>query len=152
MEAQRLLVRREFGQDPALSQGGEEDGEDEEDAGAAAPGPDASNVAGIRPYQPGDPVNRVHWKISARTGKLNTRLFDASSNRAVTIDLDELVSHGLEHGLSVAAGRIVAAGREGTPVGMRDRGTTIPPALTRGDRLSLLERLALYEFRGEVSR
>lgn len=30
--------------------------------------------AGVRDYVPGDPLNRIHWKNSARTGKLQTKI------------------------------------------------------------------------------
>ena len=109
---------------------------------------DASNVAGIRPYQSGDPMNRVHWKISARTGKLSTRIFDGAGERSLMIDLDEMVREDLESGLSAASGCILQAGRENLPVGMRDRGLALPPASGRQNRLALLRRLALYESGG----
>lgn len=135
-------------QDDAILTSAAGDGDEPTVRAARDPDADASNVAGIRPYQDGDPMNRVHWKISARTGRLSTRLFDGASARPLMIDLDALVSHGLEHGLSVAAGQIVQAGREGLPVGLLDRGVRIPPASTRQERLDLLAHLALYERHG----
>ena len=106
---------------------------------------DASDAAGVRPYQTGDPVNRVHWKITARTGKLSTRLLEGEAPVGLVIDLDGLVRDGLERGLSAAAGRILQAERESAPIGMMDRGTLFPPAPGRQNRLALLRRLALYE-------
>ena len=53
------------------------------------------DVAGIRPYEAGDPLSRIHWKTSARTGKLSTRLFEGQPpRRGRTIDLDALVGYG----------------------------------------------------------
>ena len=93
----------------------------------------------------GDLVNRIHWKISARTGKLSTRLFDTPHVRSGrTIDLDALVRNGVERGLSIAAGRVLEAGREGVPIGLKDRGVLTPPAPGRAARLELLGRLAIY--------
>ena len=118
--------------------------DEEEDRPVGAP-LDAEEVAGVRPYQAGDPINRIHWKISARTGKLSTRLFENPHVRSGrTIDLDALVKNGVERGLSIAAGRVVEAGREGVPIGLRDRGVRTPPAPGRAARLDLLGRLALY--------
>src|SRR5262245_19060220 len=31
---------------------------------------DPTRIAGVRPYEPGDPLNRVHWKATARAGRL----------------------------------------------------------------------------------
>lgn len=124
-------------------------GEAEEQGEASSAGSsrsdDASDAAGVRPYQTGDPVNRVHWKITARTGKLSTRLLEGEAPVGLVIDLDGLVRDGLEHGLSAAAGRILQAERESAPIGMMDRGTLFPPAAGRQNRLALLRRLALYE-------
>ena len=112
--------------------------DEDEDRSVGAP-LDAAEVAGVRPYQAGDPINRIHWKISARTGKLSTRLFESPHVRSGrTIDLDALVTNGVERGLSIAAGR------EGVPIGMKDRGVLTPPAPGRAARLELLGRLALY--------
>ncbi len=116
--------------------------DEEEDRPVGAP-LDAEEVAGVRPYQAGDPINRIHWKISARTGKLSTRLFETPHVRSGrTIDLDALVTNGVERGLSIAAGRVVEAGRDGVPIGLKDRGVLTPPAPGRAARLDLLGRLA----------
>ena len=34
---------------------------------------DPTRIAGVRPYQHGDPLNRIHWRASARTGQLQSR-------------------------------------------------------------------------------
>lgn len=134
-----------------LFEGGPSAGDDEEDpvGGAERAGRlslEAADVAGVRPYQAGDTMNRIHWKISARTGKLSARLFEnAPASPGRTIDLDALVEEGVERGLSLAAGRIAEAEREDVPLGMKDRGVVIPPASGRAARLRLLERLALYD-------
>src|SRR5215469_13478727 len=39
---------------------------------------DPTRVAGIRPYQRGDPLNRIHWRATARTGTLHSRLCETS--------------------------------------------------------------------------
>ena len=118
--------------------------DEDEDRSVGAP-LDAAEVAGVRPYQAGDPINRIHWKISARTGKLSTRLFESPHVRSGrTIDLDALVRNGVERGLSIAAGRVLEAGREGVPIGLKDRGVMTPPAPGRAARLELLGRLAIY--------
>lgn len=49
---------------------------------------DPSRLAGMREYVPGDPLNRVHWKASARTGELYTKHYETSSVQGGTIVLD----------------------------------------------------------------
>ena len=55
---------------------------------------DPSRFAGIRPYQVGDPLRRVHWRASARAGTLLTRRFDPSRRRDVLLALDLRVPRG----------------------------------------------------------
>lgn len=49
---------------------------------------DPTRVAGVRQYQHGDPLNRIHWKATARTGTLHSRVFDASCVAGATLVLD----------------------------------------------------------------
>jgi uncharacterized protein (DUF58 family) len=46
---------------------------------------DPSQTIGIRPYQRGDSLRRVHWRATAHTGKLQSRLFQ------VTAQIDTMV-------------------------------------------------------------
>ncbi|MBU6295481.1 MAG: DUF58 domain-containing protein [Planctomycetes bacterium] len=49
---------------------------------------DVTRMAGIREYAPGDPLNRVHWKATARSGTLQCRVFEPSCLAGATIVLD----------------------------------------------------------------
>ena len=49
---------------------------------------DPTRIAGVRHYQPGDPLNRVHWAATARTGVLHSKVYDASTIAGATIVLD----------------------------------------------------------------
>lgn len=49
---------------------------------------DPTRIAGVRQYQPGDPINRVNWAATARTGVLHSKVFEPSSIAGVTILLD----------------------------------------------------------------
>ena len=49
---------------------------------------DLSLLSGVREYSQGDPLNRIHWKASARTGELFTKLFDPTSVQGGTLILD----------------------------------------------------------------
>ena len=47
-----------------------------------------SLFAGVRPYQPGDQVRRIHWKATARLGRPVSRRYDPGRERQVLLALD----------------------------------------------------------------
>ena len=49
---------------------------------------DPTRIAGVRGYQPGDPLNRVHWRATARTGELHSKVYEPSSVAGATILLE----------------------------------------------------------------
>jgi hypothetical protein len=49
---------------------------------------DPTRMSGIRPYQQGDPLNRIHWRATARTGQLQTRTCESSCVSGATFLLD----------------------------------------------------------------
>jgi uncharacterized protein (DUF58 family) len=49
---------------------------------------DPTRISGVRPYEAGDPLNRVHWRATARTGSLHSKVFEPSSLSGATIVLD----------------------------------------------------------------
>ena len=49
---------------------------------------DPTRLAGVREYQRGDSFNRIHWKATASTGKLHSRIYDPSTVAGATIILD----------------------------------------------------------------
>jgi uncharacterized repeat protein (TIGR01451 family) len=49
---------------------------------------DPTRTAGVRPYEAGDPLNRVHWRATARTGMLHSKLYEPSSLSGATLLLD----------------------------------------------------------------
>jgi uncharacterized protein (DUF58 family) len=49
---------------------------------------DPTRVAGVRPYQKGDPLNRIHWRATARTGQLQSRAYESSCVAGATFVLD----------------------------------------------------------------
>jgi uncharacterized protein (DUF58 family) len=70
------------------------------------------NVAGLRPYEPGDAFSRVHWPATARTGNLMVKLFelDPASDVWILLDLDHAVHAGEgDDGTEEAAVSVAAA-------------------------------------------
>lgn len=49
---------------------------------------DTSRFAGVRGYRRGDPLKRIHWRATARTGTLQTRLFEPTAVSGVTLAVD----------------------------------------------------------------
>ena len=47
-----------------------------------------SEVFGVRPYQPGDPLRRIHWRTTARRGELIVREFEPPGVQNLGIFLD----------------------------------------------------------------
>jgi uncharacterized protein (DUF58 family) len=49
---------------------------------------DPTRIAGVRPYEAGDPLNRVHWRATARTGALHSKVHEPSTLSGATVLLD----------------------------------------------------------------
>ncbi|MCS6975449.1 MAG: DUF58 domain-containing protein [Gemmatales bacterium] len=49
---------------------------------------DPTRIAGVRLYQTGDPLNRVHWRATARTMTLHSKVYEPSTIAGGTIVLD----------------------------------------------------------------
>jgi uncharacterized protein (DUF58 family) len=46
---------------------------------------DPTQVVGVRPYQHGDGLRRVHWRATAHTGRLQSKLFEIAAQLETTI-------------------------------------------------------------------
>ncbi len=49
---------------------------------------DPTRISGVRQYEAGDPLNRVHWRATARTGVLHSKVYEASTIAGATLMLD----------------------------------------------------------------
>jgi len=49
---------------------------------------DPTRISGVREYQPGDALNRVHWRATARTGLLHSKVYEPSCVAGMTLLLD----------------------------------------------------------------
>ena len=49
---------------------------------------DPTRVAGVRRYEAGDPMNRINWRATARTGVLHSKVYEPSTVAGATILLD----------------------------------------------------------------
>ena len=99
--------------------------------------------AEARPYQPGDDVRHIDWRVTARTGRTHTKLFREERERPVMLVLDQaqpMFFGSRERLKSVQAARIAAL------LGWR--------ALFRGDRVGgvLFSEQMHHEFRPRADR
>jgi uncharacterized protein (DUF58 family) len=49
---------------------------------------DPTRIAGVRAYQSGDPLNRIHWGATARTAVLHSKVYEPSTVAGATLLLD----------------------------------------------------------------
>lgn len=113
----------------------------------------------VRPYAPGDSMNRIHWRTTARTGEIFVKEFELEQTTDVWLILDldaELETGDGEDSTTEVAVRVAAsiadkAIAENRAVGLTVSGhrTTVIPA-DRGarQRLKVLQLLAAVEADG----
>lgn len=49
---------------------------------------DPTRISGVREYQQGDSLNRIHWRATARMGKLHCKTYEPSCVAGITLLLD----------------------------------------------------------------
>lgn len=98
----------------------------------------------IHEYQPGDPLRRIHWRLSARHDQLKVKDLAAAASEPLWVDPRECPGASLEEKLRCAVYLINQGGRAERPVGLRLPGQRLAPATGRPHRLKLLHHLAGY--------
>jgi uncharacterized protein (DUF58 family) len=58
-----------------------------------------TELAGIRPFHPGDRLRRVNWRVSLRTGELHVVTTRAEEDTGVLLVVDALADHGRSEGV-----------------------------------------------------
>jgi uncharacterized protein (DUF58 family) len=120
-----------------------------------------SLFAGVRPYEPGDQLRRIHWKATARLGIPVSRRYDRAREREVLIAVDMQTMPGLSwmlnwdddlvEGLCVAAlslarafvGDGIAAGLAVNAFSDRPQRTVfVPPSAAAGQLAAIADLLA----------
>ena len=91
---------------------------------------DPTRIAGVREYRHGDPLRRIHWKASAKTGVLHSKIYDPSTLQGVNMILDfnarawigEHISRRAEFGVTVAASLASHCAERGLDLGLVSNG------------------------------
>lgn len=128
----------------------------------AAVSPAGLDFHSTREYQPGDDLRRIHWRTTARLGKLSVLEFEqnCASQWTLVLDVDPRVQAGrgrestLEYGVKLAASLARAQLERGQAVGLVAWGREPLdfPLASGADRLTpMLEALALVQADGELS-
>jgi uncharacterized protein (DUF58 family) len=123
---------------------------------------DPLRVAGVRDYQPGDPLRRVDWKATARRQRLQSRILEPSSTRHlyVVVNIDTLehswegfLPEHLERIVTASASLALMAHDERFAVGLlangsfpeSDRAIRLPPSRSPDQLARVLEALAVIQ-------
>lgn len=121
---------------------------------------DPMRMAGVREYVPGDSPKRVHWRATARTGTMQTRIYEPSASPVAAIFLDTITFSYLWEGqnsalleLAVTTAASLAnqllSGRHqvglyaNAPMPGRSRTVRVPPGRRAGQLTRILEDLAM---------
>ncbi len=133
---------------------------------------DPTHLAGVREYEPGDPLRRIHWKASARVGNLQVKLVEPTTHPrlAVFLDMHTLSGHAwwagydpliVELSVIVATSIVAWAVESKLPVGLyvngyrfRGEGSTtiaLPPSEHPEQLHAILEALATVMPVGRMS-
>lgn len=120
---------------------------------------DPMRTAGVRPWEAGDSLRRIHWKASARQQELLSRIYEPSEERVVQIFLNSTTMtrhwHGYipelqERAISVAGSLAALAAEERMPVGLiangalrgSERALRLLPGCSPSQLMHILELLA----------
>lgn len=110
------------------------------------------DYAESRPYAPGDDVRHIDWRVTARTGRAHSKVFQAERDRvtAVIVDRAPSMAFGTRACLkSVAAVRLAAllawtGSMQGDRLAAISAGDVVPPTRGRSAILRVLNALASW--------
>ncbi|MBF0178222.1 MAG: DUF58 domain-containing protein [Magnetococcales bacterium] len=106
------------------------------------------DLANLRDYQPGDPLQRIHWKTSARRDHLVVREFFGTDRRIAWLAWEELADMAEEARLSRLCRWVLDADMAGIPFGLGLPGDVIAPSSGEAHRVRCLTALALFGKKG----
>jgi uncharacterized protein (DUF58 family) len=103
------------------------------------------DFAGLRPFQPGDSLRRIAWKVYARGQGLHTKQYAGTDVVSHVFDWDSLPALGSEARLAQLCRWVLDAHEQGEAFGLRLPGVTLEPNVGTAHRERCLDALALFE-------
>lgn len=105
---------------------------------------ETGELYGLRPYQPGDPVRRIHARSSARVGTPMVMLRAGESGRRAWAQVDPAArGDAREAQIRAATGKVLRHAAIGDAIGLDADGVRTPAATGAQHRRALLTTLAL---------
>ena len=112
-------------------------------AGRAIKG-DGDQVHGLRKYHPGDSIQRIAWRASARHDELYSLEMEAPREEACELDWDLLQGGDIETRLSILTAWVIAADHKQLSYSLKLPDDLVPSGSGVSHRSKCLELLALY--------
>ena len=105
---------------------------------------DGDDIHGLRKYQPGDSIQRVAWRASARHDELYSLEMESPREDDCELDWDLLRGDDIESRLSILTAWVIAADHKQISYSLKLPETLIPAGKGDSHRSRCLEQLALY--------
>lgn len=112
---------------------------------SAGHGSGQDEFAGLRSYQPGDPLRSIHWKSYPKTGTLMVKQFADTVERELWLDWHALPGLEIEARIAQLARWVIEAETSGRPYGLRLPGERLEPGHGEAHRHRCLQLLALFD-------
>jgi uncharacterized protein (DUF58 family) len=100
---------------------------------------------GLKPYQPGDSIQRISWKAFSRGQGMLTKQFLGGSGDAVLFDWQAISGGDVETRLSRLCDMVIQAHRRRMTYGLRLPQRTVAPGRSAAHHRECLQSLALFE-------
>lgn len=101
--------------------------------------------AGLRGYQRGDALHRIHWKSLPKSPLPMVKQFSENTSRTLWLDWSATAGSDVETRLSRLARAVLDAEQQGCRYGLRLPGVRLAPAYGEAHRHACLRALALFE-------